>query len=148
MGDKSAQEKSEVLSLSMLSAFPDAGHAMLHDTHDGQTRRTPSPRGRTGSTTPTTGGSVAATSTSLDPGLLLFLDLVGRFIAERIVAEASGVPSPESPTATPQGSPGIPGPIPIVPADSRPASRSTPTQSRNRRRKPAPPREESRHASN
>src|SRR5437870_459905 len=116
--------------------------------------RGPSPQGRRGRAARQSAPiPIAAAAPPLDPHLIRFLDLLGGLIAERIVAEASAgagdniesTPSLESPATRPEA-PGISGPIPTVPADSRRPSRLSPATSRTAQRRSPTTRKESHHA--
>jgi hypothetical protein len=67
-------------------------------------------------------------------------DFLGDFVANPIVGEATAgggavtALSLRSTIAPVQEDPGIPGPIPVLPAGSRPSSHSDPTTLRNRHR--------------
>src|SRR6266851_7275223 len=95
--------------------------------------------------------AAAAPLGPIDPRVVPLLDLLAALIAHHIVAnptvpcqQETTSPSPAAP-ATSGATPGIPGPRPIVPADSHAQSHTSPTEPRRRTRRQAKGDKESQH---
>lgn len=92
---------------------------------------------------------------AVNPRFVPLLDLIAEFIAHHIVANPAppchqkrDEASPSvRPSAALDGSPGIPGPFPTIPADSHERSQATPTEPRRRGRRRAQGGKEFQHES-